>query len=56
MFESIMVYMHVSLVEPSFQTMMGWALALEYMLSGACGLLQPYPIPLSNEHCRPMRP
>jgi hypothetical protein len=38
-FGSIMVCMHVSLVEPSFQKVMGRVLALEYMLSSACGLL-----------------
>jgi hypothetical protein len=44
MFGSIMVCMRVSLVEASFQTVMGWVPALEYMLSGARGLLQPCPI------------
>jgi hypothetical protein len=33
-----MVCMCVSLVKASFQTVMGRILALEYMLSGACGL------------------
>jgi hypothetical protein len=55
-FESITVYMRVSLVEPSFQTMMGWVPALEYMLSGACGLLQSCSILSSYECYRSSRP
>jgi hypothetical protein len=39
MFGSIMVCMRLSLVEPSFRIVMGQVLVLEYMLSGACGLL-----------------
>jgi hypothetical protein len=56
MFGSIMVCMCVPLVEPSFQTVMGWVPALKYMLSGARGLLQPCPILSGNERCHPSRP
>jgi hypothetical protein len=34
---AIMVFMCVSLVKLLHQATMGWVLALEYMLSGACG-------------------
>jgi hypothetical protein len=37
----IMVFMHVSLLEPLRQAAMGRIPALEYMLSGAYGLLRP---------------
>jgi hypothetical protein len=55
MFESIMMCMRLSLVEPSFHTMIGWVPTLEYMMSGARGLLQPCPISSGNEHYRPSR-
>jgi hypothetical protein len=51
-----MVYMLVSLVEPSLQTVMGRVPALEYMLSGVCGLLQLCPILSGNERYPPLRP
>jgi hypothetical protein len=34
-----MAFMHVSLVEPVCLVVMGWILALEYMLSRARGLM-----------------
>jgi hypothetical protein len=55
-FGSIMVCIRVSLVKPSFWTVMGWVPALEYMLSGARGLLQLCPILSSNERYCPSRP
>jgi hypothetical protein len=39
-----MTLMCVSLVELLRQAVMGHILALEYMLSAACGLLRPHPI------------
>jgi hypothetical protein len=45
-----MVCMRVSLIEPSFQTVMGLVPALEYMLSATCGLLPSCPISSGNEH------
>jgi hypothetical protein len=39
MFGRIMMCMHVSLVKPSFQTVLGPVPPLEYMLSGVRGLL-----------------
>jgi hypothetical protein len=39
-----MEFMHVSLVEPLRQVVMGQIPALECMLSGARGLLRPRPI------------
>jgi hypothetical protein len=48
----IMVIMCVLLVESLCQTIMGWILALEYVLSGMCGLLQPHPIMTSTKRCR----
>jgi hypothetical protein len=55
-FGSIMACMRVSLVEPSFQTVMGRIPELEYMLSGVRGLLQLCPILSGNERYRPSRP
>jgi hypothetical protein len=55
MFGSIMACMHVSLVEPSFRTVMGWVPTLEYMLSGVRGLLQLCPILLGHERYHPSR-
>jgi hypothetical protein len=52
----IMVCMCVSLAKLPIQTVMGWIPALEYMLSGANGLLQPCLISLGNECFRPPRP
>jgi hypothetical protein len=46
-----MAFMRVSLVEPLHQVAMGWILALEYMLSGAHGLLRPHPI-MPGTMCR----
>jgi hypothetical protein len=51
----IMVSMHVSLVELPFQIVMGWIIALECMLSGAHGLLQPYSISSGSECHHPPR-
>jgi hypothetical protein len=51
-----MVYMRVSQIEPSFQIVMKWVPALEYMLSGAHGLLQPCLILSGNERYRPQGP
>jgi hypothetical protein len=45
----IMTFMHVSLVELPFQTVMGQIPALECMLSGAHRLLQPHPILPGNK-------
>jgi hypothetical protein len=45
-----MMYMRVSLVELPFQIVMEWVPALECMLSGARGFLQPRPI-LSGSEC-----
>jgi hypothetical protein len=39
-----MTFMCVSLVELLHQVVMGQIVVLEYMQSGACGLLQPHPI------------
>jgi hypothetical protein len=39
-----MAIMHVSLVELLCQAVMGWIIALEYMLSGAHELLWPHPV------------
>jgi hypothetical protein len=44
-----MEFIRVSLVEPLRQAMMGWTLALEYMLSGVCGLMRLCPIMLGTE-------
>jgi hypothetical protein len=49
----ITVCMHVSLVELPFQIVMGQILALECMLSGARGLLQPCPISSGSDCFRP---
>jgi hypothetical protein len=51
-----MAFMRVSLVEPLCQTVMGWIPALEYMLSGACGILQPCRIMLGAKCHRFLRP
>jgi hypothetical protein len=48
-FGSIVVCMRVSLVEPSFQTVMGHVPELKYMLLGVRGLVQPCPISSGNE-------
>jgi hypothetical protein len=40
----IMVFMRVPLVELLWQATMGWIPALEYMMSGARGILRPRPI------------
>jgi hypothetical protein len=45
----LVVCMRVSLAKLPFQTMMKRILALEYMLSSACGLLQPRPISSANK-------
>jgi hypothetical protein len=47
-----MAFMRVSLVEPLCQVSMGRIPALEYMLSGACGLLWPRPIVPGAKGCR----
>jgi hypothetical protein len=46
-----MAFICVSLVEPLHQAVMGRILALEYMLSGACGHKRLCPIMLGTE-CR----
>jgi hypothetical protein len=46
-----MQIMRVSLVQLVCQTMMGWILALEYTLSGTCGLLWPCLVEQGNK-CR----
>jgi hypothetical protein len=50
------MYMHVSLVELSFQTVMGWILALKCMMLGARGFLQPRPVLSGSEFYHPLRP
>jgi hypothetical protein len=44
------MYLCVSLVELSFQTVMGWIPALKCMLSGARGFIQRRPI-MSGSEC-----
>jgi hypothetical protein len=51
-----MAFMRVSLVEPLCQVVMGKILTLEYMLSGAHGLLRPHPIVPSAKCHRFSRP
>jgi hypothetical protein len=51
----ITVCMCVSLVEMSCQTVKGWIVALECMMSRVCGLLQPLPIWSCSECSRPPR-
>jgi hypothetical protein len=54
--KDIMMTMPVPLVESLCQTVMGWILALEYLLSGACGLLRPRPIMSGNKCYRFLKP
>jgi hypothetical protein len=51
-----MMCMHVSLVLLPFQTVMEWIPALECMLSGVRGFLQPRPILSGSECYRPRGP